>query len=99
MRRIVRYSGRRGRRPLRVCGGVSTPAAEPMRRIVRENGFCYKFAVGEGLAPPVVEAPPHFVRETSNQTRRSVSLPQRGKGDREAVDEVLKQYGISFVDG
>ena len=38
MRHIVRYSGRPGRRPLRVCGVTSTPAAETVRRIVRGTG-------------------------------------------------------------
>ena len=49
----------------------------------------YVTAVGEGLAPPAFESPPDFVRETSNQSRRSVSLLLWEKGDHEVVDEEL----------
>ena len=50
------------------------PAAETMRRIVRENGFCYKFAVGEGLAPPAAETMRHIVRYSGRPaTSRSAS--------------------------
>ena len=46
--------------------------AETVGRIVRENGFCYKFAVGEGLAPPVAETIRHIVRYSGRRPRRSV---------------------------